>query len=584
MVDDKDKHSEEDSDLENPSLPDTSELSLVEDDKPASPPSDDFDFDLDLDGVDEAPDKDAEIKELETRLMGEEYAADFPEPEPEVALSDNFTGHIEDEEELAKQAEPETPVDIEIPEDAEVEIIEESYMDAPFVEEQEEPANEFALDEEEEEELAARVPAAKPRNRLLQTIAKPEDAIRNTYRNSGLRQKLVDNYEWYRVRDENQRMEEILEETYGGAADSGFNLVKFVKNNVLASLLILFGSLVAIRVGIGVYFPDLLPVDQTSKVITQAKKPAAKKPAAKQKQPEKVIKVNYLNKAKIDSLFAHCLILPSSREILDQRFAKTGYEFSDRKLTLAHEEIVNITSVYDGLNIPDKVQSAVDRVGMLAHVTMPVIYKTRDAVQAYQDELNELRAEADGLRQRLESLSIGRQDTATINLQIKLRSDLDKIRDTLRRGPNEAEFARLEKALDEIDTGLTGYNSLRRIELEEPEEELPHWYLSLPDTNIENFKTAVKDSVLPEIDLHANALSPDLAELSRFHVRELTILLEEYYLVASQVMFAPENLLDTYNKDIEGTGRRLNELLASNQPEWLTFESCLNQARHDAIN
>ena len=581
MADDKDKHSEEEADLERPSLPDTGELSLVEDDKPAAPPADDFDFDLDLDADIEEGDRQETIRALETRLMGDEYAEDFPEPEPEpeTALNKDFTEHIEDEATPEQESDPDDSIEISIPEGAEVEVIEESYMDAPFVDEPEDPLEEYALNDAEEQQQEIEIDK-KPRNVILQALAKPENAIKAAYRNSSLRQNLIENNEWYRLRDENQRMEEVLEQTYGGAADRGISIGKFVRNNILASALIVIALAVLVRFAVGIYFPDLLPRDDSASTGITTPKPASKK-----KTPgEKIVKVNYLNKAKIESSLDHCLILPQSREIFDRRFAKTGYEFSDKNLTLAHEELVGITSIYDRLDISMKVQDAVDRIGMLGHVAMPVIYRTRDVVHVYEGELGDMQSRADGIRKQLETLGIGRQDTAVINKQIKLRSDLDKLQDTLAKGPDKQEFARLEKALDNLDNGLTGHNSLRRIEIEEPEEVLPHWYTSLPDTDIGYFKTAVKESVLPEITLHANALSPDLAELSRFHVRELTILLEELYLVASQVMFSPENLLDGYNKDIQGSGKRLNSLLATDQDEWLSFQSCLRQARQDAIN
>ena len=95
---------------------------------------------------------------------------------------------------------------------------------------------------------------------------------------------------------------------------------------------------------------------------------------------------------------------------------------------------------------------------------------------------------------------------------------------------------------------------------------------------------ALKETVLPEIALHGNALSPALAELSRFHIRELTIKLDELYLVASRIMYAPENLLDTFNKDIHGVDNRLNTLLGKDQAVWLSFAPCLKQARNESIH
>jgi len=584
MTDDKDKHSQEEPDLEKPDIPDTDGLSLVEDDKLTKPPVDDFDFDLDLDdGIDANVDDDDEVRALEIKLMGGEYAEPFPEPAPEESLSEDYTGHIEDKA-LHNQTDASAgAADFNLPEDAEVEVIEESYLDAPFADEPDDPHEEFTPEEEiEEDEELESADQSTQQSSILHALAKPENAVKQAFQNSNIRQNLLENNEWYRARDENQRMEDEIEETYGGASEQGINPGSFFRNNILTTLLIVIIAGIVIRLGIGVYFPDLLPDDDSADKITASTTAVRKK--AKSVPGEKVIKVNYLNKAKIDSFLQHCLILPDSRQLIDQRFAKTGYEFTDQKLTLAHEELQNFINVYDQLEITSQVQDAVDRIGMLSHAAMPIIYQVRDKVSDYHDDIDAMRKQANGIRTQLETLSIGRQDTATVNQQIKLRSDLDKLNDKLAKGPSEEEFTSLDKILEALDKGLTSQTPLQRLPVEDPAEELPYWYASLPDSDTDNFKMALKETVLPEIALHGNALSPALAELSRFHVREMTITLEELYLVASRIMYAPENLLDIYNKDIHGADNRLNNLLGSDQSEWLSFAPCLQQARHEIIN
>jgi hypothetical protein len=613
MTDEKDKKTEEESDLENPSIPNTDGLSLVDDDKPANPPVDDFDFDLD-EITEEVPplaeddplsedfpaphdalseyitgqiendgENEDKVKELELKLMGSEYGEDFPEPEPHEALSEDFTGHIEDDEKTEQASENDELAGLDIPEGAEVEIIEESYMDAPFAEEPDDPHEEFALNDEDEDEEIESTDEGKQKSSILQALARPENAIKQAFQESNIRQKLLESNEWYRVRDENQRMEDDLEQTYGGAAKQGISPRRFFRNNLLVSLLLIILAGTAIRFGLGVYFPELLPFDDSADNII-ASTPASKKKKTKSIPGEKVVKVNYLNKAEINSFLSHCLILPESRQIIDQHFVKTGYEFTDRKLTLAHEELKNFIAVYHGLDISFQVQDAIDRIGMLSHTAMPVIYHARDKASAYQDDLEDIRKQVAGIEQQLETLNFRRQDTATVNKQIKLRSELDKLNDKLRKGPREEEFTSLNKILDALDEGLTSQIPLQRLAVEDPAEELPYWYTSLPDADADNFKMALKETVLPEIALHGNALSPALAELSRFHIRELTIKLDELYLVASRIMYAPENLLDTFNKDIHGVDNRLNTLLGKEQVEWLSFTPCLKQARNESIH
>lgn len=578
MTDDKDKHTQEEPDLEKPSIPDTDGLSLVEDNKPANPPVEDFDFDLDIDLEDDGDD---ELRELETRLMGSEYAEDFPDPEPHEAPGVDFTDHIEEGESPKQDGEPDDIAGFNIPEDAEVEVIEESYLDAPFADEPEDPLEDFTLEDEEEGIESA--DEDKQQSTILQILAKPENAIQKAFHDSNIKQKLLESSEWYRVRDENQRMENELEKVYGGAAKQGISLKRFSRNNLLASFLLILLAGTVIRVGLGVYFPDLLPFDDGAENI-MASAPSPKNKKAKPIPGEKPVKVNYLNKANIESFLSHCLILPESRQIIDQSFAKTGYEFTDKKLTLAHEELKNFVVVYDGLEIPLQVQDAVDRIGMLSHAAMPVIYHARDKVNAYQDDVNDMRKQTRGIEKQIETLNFGRQDTATVNKKIKLRGEFEELKDKLNKSPTEDEFTSLKTILDALDEGLTGQIPLQRLSVEDPDEGLPYWYKSLPDADTDNFKMALKETVLPEIALHGNALSPALAELSRFHVLEMTIKLEELYLVASRIMYTPENLLDTYNKDIHGADSRLNTLLGKNQPEWLSFTPCLKQARNESIN
>ena len=558
MTDEQEKDPPEEAEQEQDrNEPDSGGLSLVEDDQPASRPVEDFDFDLDDDLVD-FPDP---LPDSETT----EELPDFP-------LEEGGPGQVTGYDE--------TGIEALIPADAEIEYIEETALDAPFADEPVVPTEKFKLNKTEEDDVEERADETEtgdsPRASILHALAIPENAIKHAYRNSNLREKLLENLDWYRVRVENQQMEEILEKTYGGAAEKGFNPAHFIRSNLLVSLLVVLLAALAIRLVVMVNSPEPQSDDESivASAVTAEQK-MSRPPAA----GHKVVTINYVNKSEITALLQHCLVLPDTRREIDQRFTKTGYEFSEPNLTRAYEQLHDFTTVYDRLEIPTRVQDAINRFGILAHAMMPALRDAREKVSTYRKQLSEIHNQVDGLEKQLAALSIGRQDTNTINRQIKLRSERDHLNDILTKSPDNQQFDVLDKAIDRLEKGFAKPDAIQRMSLEEKEAELPRWFASLPDDTMDNLKTALQDSVQPEIALHANALSPTLAELSTFHIRELTDVLEQLYLVASSIMYTPERLLDTYNKDIHGVDKRLGALLGTEHSEWLSFDPCVQQAR-----
>jgi len=435
-------------------------------------------------------------------------------------------------------------------------------------------------DEDVEDELTAAEEDIEPDiadesgNPVLRLIGKPENAIRRIYGKSRLRKALANRFEWYRIHLEDQRMERILERTYGGAARR-FSIRDFFRRNILASLLILAGLLVGARMLIGIYFPEWLPAERPAATVRPS---AAPKTGNVAKTAKQTARVNYINKAKIESSLRHCLVLPGARKTFEKRFAETGYEFSNDETTLAYEELQSFVSTYESLDIAGRVEDAVERIALMATVITPSLKDIGQRVRDYHAGVSALRRKASKMAEELEKLGRARQDTYTINRKIKLRTELNRLNDELARAPTENDFKRTEDLIDRLDKGLNGSMPIEHIEIENPDEQVPAWFDTLLEKDENSMRQVLNDEVLPPIIGHARALDANKAELSRYHLRETGAALEVLYLAASRVMYAPENLLATYVKDLHGVEDRIRKLLGSDKAGWLSFEPCLKQA------
>jgi hypothetical protein len=257
---------------------------------------------------------------------------------------------------------------------------------------------------------------------LLDTVKKPENVVRDAWSNSSARRYLIDNVDSYREKDEDQNMED--EKVYGGAAKGRFAPGKFLKENILFSILIsIFLFLVGWKAAI-IFFPDIMPAinDQIIETV-QIQAPKKQKPVEK----DKVIVTNQANKEIIDNTLSHCLVEPDARTEFAIAFNKVGYEYSNQPLTFSYEETRDAIKVWESMDIDFYIKDGLLRFKELAGLALPVIVNAREAVSDYSRSLIRISEEAEELDARIRNIKTrgGNQSTNTVNERLPLRNKLD---------------------------------------------------------------------------------------------------------------------------------------------------------------
>ncbi len=456
--------------------------------------------------------------------------------------------------------------------DADQVMLTSGISDAEFEKEMEGPSgskNDENADEDPE----------NPIKSILETVKKPEKIVRNAWSNSSARRYLIDNVESYRVKDEDQNMEQVIENVYGGTVERKFAPGKFLKENILFSLLLLlFLFLVGWKVA-GIMFPDFMPGINDQIIATVKKTTSGKK--VEEAEKKKPVVTNYESKQKIDEVLSHCLIEPDARIAFALAFTKTGYEFTDRPLTFSYDEIHDSIGIWKDMNIEFYTRDAIYRFRELSRLAAPVLLAAKKSVSDYRESLINLNNEARQLDKKIRNIKTrgGNQSTYTINERIPLRNKLEQIKARLKEEPGLTRFDQLLNKIALVEDVLAGRVKPTRIEPDELTEKDPTWLLSTSETAATEIDTPIIGKVLPGIAIPVDKLKKVFPKLTAFHLSELENALNDLLKLSSLIVYLPENKLIPYKLELSGLSRRLNETMEKQLPVWMSYDRCLTRER-----
>ncbi len=420
---------------------------------------------------------------------------------------------------------------------------------------------------------------------ILDTVQKPEKIVRDAWSSSSVRRFLINNVESFRVKDEDQNMESVIEKVYGGTVEKKVAPGKFLKDNLLFSfLLFLFLFLVAWKAAV-VFFPEFMPA-LNDQIIDTVKQTTGSKKASRPKEKKKPVVTNFANKEKIDLVLSHCLIEPNTRIAFARAFTPVGYEFSNQSLTLSYDDIVASMGVWKKMNIDFYIKDAISRFDVLAALALPVVRSANRAVSDYKKSLLSLEAQADELKKRIRNIktSGGNQSTYTINQRIPLRNKLDTINARLAEEPDQGRFDQLLKKLLLVEGILTDEIKPERVEPDLLTEKDPSWLLSTAESTSDAITTPITEKVLPAIETPATKLEKVAPKLTAFNLTELESALNDLTRLSALIIYLPENMLIPYKLELSGLTRRLNKTMGKELTTWMSFDRCLANVRSEVTN
>ncbi len=554
-------------DLETPAI-DTSHLSLEEDDK--TKPSNHSTEDLSQDNNKTAERPPSDEPQADT-------SADKPEPAEKLLFVKNPLAKktTEPSVDLPSEKEAQAPA---MKDETEQVMLATGVSDAEF-------------DKEIQADTAGRVSSKNPKadedrhsegpiKSILETVKKPESIVRKAWSDSSTRRYLIDNVESFRAKDEDQNMESVIENVYGGAIEKKIAPGKFLKENLLFSfLLLLFLFLVGWKVA-GIFFPEFMPT-LNDQIIETVQKTTNKKSVAKSTKKKKLIATNVANKEKIDAVLSHCLIEPDARIVFTRNFARVGYEFSKRPLTLSYEEVKYSIHSWENMNMEFYIRDTVFRFRELARLALPIMQKANKIVSDYNQSLSRIKEQVNTLEYRIRNIQTrgGNQTTNTINERIPLLSKLDEINARLVDEPDQKRFDKLLKKMLLVENILSGREKPKRIEPDQLTEDDPEWLVSTAETPSSDIATPIIGKVLPTIEIPADKLRKVFPKLTAFHLSELENALDDLLKLTALIVYLPENKLIPYKLELSGLNRRLNKVMKKELPAWMNFDRCLAKGR-----
>ncbi len=489
------------------------------------------------------------------------------------------------------------PLATKVPDEPAVDSPSEEVTEAPAKKEDVEPVmlatgiSDAEFEEEMQADTAPRTPTEDPESdddehsegpikSILDTVKKPENIIRNAWSNSFVRRYLINNIESFRVKDEDQNMESVIEKMYGGATEKKIAPGKFLKDNLLFSfLLFLFLFLVGWKVA-GIFFPEFMPA-LNDQIIETVKNTTSRKSISKPAKEKKPIVTNVANKEKIDKVLSHCLVEPDARIAFLRAFSRVGYEFSERPLTISYDEVQYSIRSWKKMNMEFYIRDAIFRFRELARLALPITQNANKIVSDYNQSLLRIRKQAKELEDRIRNIqtSGGNQTTYTINQRIPLRNKLDKINARLAEEPDQMRFDQLLKKMVLVENTLSGREKPERVEPDQLTEEDPESLMSTAETVSSDIATPIIGTILPAIQIPADKLKKVSPKLTAFHLSELEKALDDLLKLSALIIYLPENRLIPYKLELSGLNRRLNKTMKKELPAWMSFDRCLATVR-----
>ena len=423
-----------------------------------------------------------------------------------------------------------------------------------------------------------------PIKSILNTVKKPESIVRNAWLNSSVRRFLIENFDSYRAKDEDQNMEAALEKLYGGVTEKKFDPKKFFRENLLFSFLVFLLIFLIGWKAAGILFPDLMP-GINDQIIDTVKNTASIATKTKPKEEKKIIVTNEANKLKIEATLSHCLLEPDAHTQFSAAFTKVGYEFSEPPLTLSYDEVNDSIKVWGNMNMGFYIKDAILRFNVLSSIALPAIQEANKTVSDYNQSLIEIRRQTEDLENRIRSIqtSRGNQSTYTINERIPLRIKLDELNARLAAEPSQERFTQLLEKLALLENILSGKEIPTSFDPGQVTEYDPEWLLPIAETDSTEIGVLIEKNVIPSVQVPADKLKNVYPKLTAFHLTELDKSLDNVLKLSALIFYLPENILIPYKLELSGLNRRLNKLMKQELPEWLNYNRCLATTRAEAL-
>jgi len=387
---------------------------------------------------------------------------------------------------------------------------------------------------------------------ILAAIRKPESLAVQAYLNGRARRFLIEKYEWYKDFEDNRIMGRTLEEAYGGSFKLRLQMQKFVRNNLLISLLLCVAIFYLGRVGV-----DKVMGFESSPISVNV---AIVNPEVKRKINTRATQTDTLKtKSRLDiqSTLKHCSVPPKVRnELLAALGNKPDY--ADPELSQVMRELRRFQQRFRDLGAINWYQDAKVKRAVTSNALSVVLPRVHDFLASEKSERRDIQFRLEKLQQHLGRFEAEGTLSAVdhINERIKIRNEMNMLQERWSQGPTASDLLALEDQLVTAKHVLTAIDTSDNLNWN---PEAP-WVIEAQTMNIHAIKKFNAEGIQDIDALMSNQtqITPRLKTYRvlniRDHIRRLTDVLAVH-------KSTPKALIRKIDQSQQIANKRVNQLL-----------------------
>jgi hypothetical protein len=392
-----------------------------------------------------------------------------------------------------------------------------------------------------------------PFKQVLGTLRKPELMMIQAYKKSGVRKRLLEKSAWYKNFEDNRIMGRTLEAAYGGASSRRLRLQRFVRNNLLFSLLLCVGLSYAGRVGVAhIMHPESrLDVTKTTNndPATQPKSELSAEQMSQHRNASRKI---------IEVTLAHCSVHPDVRKALLTTLGD-NFEFTNTELNQAMREFRRFQRRYRASGVTQWYQDA----QIKSQITADALKTVLPGAQHFLSQKKTERRNKQLLLEKQELLLKQIDNTGPlqgvdrINERIQARDQVRNLQEQIDQGPTPTDLLALEDQLVSSRIILTATDTT----------ENSAWNPQAPGVleaqglNVEATQ-AFASKITQDIDSLVSTETNATAKLDAYRVRNLRDQLRRLTVALAVNKSSPKALITAIKHSQQVLNERLDPLLS----------------------
>lgn len=432
--------------------------------------------------------------------------------------------------------------------------------------------------------------------KLAAALRVPEKTLGRGWRGSGTRAWLRERFEWMRDMQDARELAIQLEETYGGPARIRYRIRRFVRNNVLLSVL---AGILVIYVGRAgaTWFLDTRLADTTGELITARDvryqfesadgdgtgRPPSVSGALIPKSPARL---------QLEQTLQHCTVPRVTRVTLLNQLG-TAERFEEGAYAQAMSEIRHFQSVYREAGLLDYVRGNAARHELMVERVRPILPVLEERAARVRGQIGERRERLEEMQRRLDALQdpdrLGQVED--INASIRLRNAMEQLRGELADGPAARDMQRLESELQRIRLHVAGGAPEAGGAGAAPTG-TDSWAGRVRDMPQDALDAEVQRFIAEELLANADAMIDAPPAVQRYRLQIVGAEVRQLADAMSALQRRPDHLLIRLDRERAAANRQLDALLGEPPPpaeegapapeHWVDHVPCLAELNPEA--